>query len=493
MPKRPVDPRRRGATLSKKIWFGGGEKSAHRSLLVSAGVRNFAVNLTHFPIPKKKELDFDSLFQGGSVLLYSGENDEDEHRYDDFLRQHSDALTVVIGRPGYDGEWLGEKYVPVWNDGDDLERLAFLCQRYGRAAISDKAVNTKTIGRIRSLSQRWQANLIGITSKVDVIEELPWDSVVVNSWTSAIRYGETQVFDGHGLRRYPAQQKESARKKHRSDIVRLGIDIDDVLNDDAQTLGILAIKSWLAWESKNMAYDPSGDDDEAEQFTSHNGEEVAIPANSGTQGLVDFGRGTIANTPVTKRHDSEKMLLPVMGVEQVTSIGTQTSSDEGEYTEVAPEEVSVLRYRDSSSRLCNSCYLASRCPAFKEDSDCAYKLPVEIRTKDQLQATLRAMLEMQTSRVLFARFAEELEGQGIDSQLSQEMERLFKLVEKFKDISDTREFVRMEIETRSGSGVLSRLFGSKVGEQSRELEAGMHLYQKDIDAIASPIFDADEV
>ena len=97
------------------------------------------------------------------------------------------------------------------------------------------------------------------------------------------------------------------------------------------------------------------------------------------------------------------------------------------------------------------------------------------------------------SRVMFAKFAEELEGQGIDSQLSVEMERMFKLVEKFKDISDTREMVRMEIETRSSSGVLSRLFGAKVGEVARELPDNQRMDMRALDSFAGDIIDAEEV
>jgi hypothetical protein len=65
------------------------------------------------------------------------------------------------------------------------------------------------------------------------------------------------------------------------------------------------------------------------------------------------------------------------------------------------------------------------------------------------------------------------------------------MVEQFKDISDTREFVRMEIETRSSSGVLSRLFGSKVGESARELP--QHIGTFEIDSVASSILDQDDV
>jgi hypothetical protein len=79
---------------------------------------------------------------------------------------------------------------------------------------------------------------------------------------------------------------------------------------------------------------------------------------------------------------------------------------------------------------------------------------------------------MQMGRVMFARFAEELEGQGLDPALSQEMDRVFNLVSKFKDINDTREMVRLEVETRGGAGVLSRIFGSKAGETARQLPNG---------------------
>lgn len=164
-----------------RVFLGGAEKGAHRNMLVANNVQSMAVNLTHLPIPKTKEFHIPTVFNGADVLLYTSEGDEDENRYTDFVREHIDDLTFVIGRPGYDGDWMGDKYIPLWSDDDDLERLAWLCQRYGRAAISDKAITAKTAPRIRSLSQRWGAALIGLTSKPDVIESLPWTAVVVGS------------------------------------------------------------------------------------------------------------------------------------------------------------------------------------------------------------------------------------------------------------------------------------------------------------------------
>lgn len=475
-----------------KIYFGGAEKGSYRNMLLSARVHRFGINLTHLPIPKKKEQDLNAMFGGGEILLYVSETDEDVAKYDSFIRQHADELSIVIGQPNYDGSWLGEKYVPIWNDPEDLERLAWLCQKHGRVAISDKAITTRTQSRIRQLSERWGCKLIGITSKPDVIESLPWDAVVVGSWTSVIRYGETQVWDGHGLRRYPAQQKDSARKKHRADIIRLGIDVDAVMEDEVSAIGALAIESWKQWETRTFGgYDRMEDDDEVEFDTPKSGDIIATTAIPPTDGNV-VSRGTsITPTTSERRHGENRVLLPVMGVETITSMGSQTVDNEGESIEIAPETTPVLKYNANPLRQCNNCYLSSRCPQFQEDSDCAFSLPIEIRTKDQLQAALRALVEMQVGRVLFARFAEELEGQGLDPALSAEMDRVFALVEKMRNISDNREMVSLKVEASGSSGVLSRLFGQRAGEQARQLPGGGYDHNQ-TDALYADIIDLSE-
>lgn len=456
-----------------KVYFGGAEKGAHRSILLSSGVTRFGMNLTHFPIPKKKALDLNTLFQGNEVILYTSENDEDLARYDSFVRDHIDSLTYVIGRPDYDGAWMGEKYVPIWNDPEDLERLVWLCQKYPRVAVSDKAITGKNVARIGQVAQRWQSQLIGLTSKPDTIERVPWEAVIVGSWTSALRYGETQVWDGHSLHRYPAQQKESARKKHRADITRLGVNYDAVLDDEVQAVAFLAIRSWQAWESKTFGgYDLMGIDDEEEFTPDDSGQNIMISGVT-TTGLSPAPGGTNIVTQVPeKRHPDTKRLLPVLGIETMTTVGTQYADEQGESIEIDPEKVDVLRYNADPLRQCNHCYLASRCPQYQENSECAFSLPIEIRTKDQLNAALRALVEMQVGRVMFARFAEELEGQGIDSTLSSEMDRVFAMVEKMRNINDNRDTLKFAVEARGSSGVLSRLFGAKVGEQARQLPGG---------------------
>jgi hypothetical protein len=475
-----------------KIALSGGEKGTYRNILTANGAPRIALNITQYSIPKTKEVDLKELLSEAEVYVYTSDGDEDVNKFDEFIRTHADNIAVVIGRPDYNGEWLGEKYVPLWNDEFDVERLAYLCQKYGRAAISDRAINAKTLPRIKQLQQRWGARLVGITSKVDVISAVDWDAVIVSSWTSVVRYGETQIWDGHGLRRYPAQKKDSARRSHRADIIRLGVDFDAIQADDVGEVAKLAVKSWLSWEAHTYnlgAYHPSGVDDEAEFEGGNMGGLVAIPPSNVTSTFPVSTPQTIATTPPETRHEDEVKLLPVMGVDTAITKSTFTTPDGDEVVEDQGSEVKIIRHGTSNIRQCDTCYLAPRCPSFKEHVECAYRIPVEIRTKQQLQAVLTAMLEMQTSRVLFARFAEELEGQGMDPNLSQEMDRLFKLVQQFKDIEDSRDLVRIEMEAKGSAGVLSRIFGEKAVAKSNELSTPVSSDQVDEFILNADIID----
>lgn len=470
-----------------KIALSGGEKGTYRNILVENNAPHIALNLTQLSIPKTKVLNLKELLGGADVYVYTSDEDEDVNRFDEFIREHLDEIDLIIGRPDYDGAWIGPKYVPLWNDAKDEERLAYLCEKFGRVAVSDRALNARTVMRLRQLQQRWGCTLVALTSKVDMIEAVTWDTVIVSSWTSVVRYGETQIWDGHGLRRYPAQKKESSRKKHRADIVRLGLDFDSIIEDDVKEVAKLAVLSWQEWEKSTFgtsAYHPSEEDDETEFEEGETGKVVDITdyrpvlANTGSEGT---------SIAIRRRDDggeNGRELLPVMGMETVIAVGTQ----DDETLEIAPKRENVVRYQTSGIRNCDSCYLAPRCPRFEPHAECAYELPVEMKTKEQLRAVLRAMLEMQTSRILFASFAEQLEGQGIDPVLSKELDRLFELTERFKNIEDTRDLVRFEMEARAGAGVLSRIFGSKVGEAQNQLSEP--LPQKAIDQV---IIDAEVV
>jgi hypothetical protein len=136
----------------------------------------------------------------------------------------------------------------------------------------------------------------------------------------------------------------------------------------------------------------------------------------------------------------------------------------------------VLRSSAETLRVCDSCFLASTCPAHQPGANCAFHFPVEVRTDLQVRALLSSMVEMQASRVAFARFAEEVNGGYPDPVVSQEMDRLFSMADRIKKSEERRERLTVSVEAESNigsigaGGVLSSIFGSRTQPPRREPE-----------------------
>jgi len=153
--------------------------------------------------------------------------------------------------------------------------------------------------------------------------------------------------------------------------------------------------------------------------------------------------------------------LPVFGYE----IKTEVDADGviSDTTHISSQATTI--------RACDTCFIASNCPAYKPQSVCAFKLPIEVKTKDQLKSLINSIIEMQGQRVAFMRFAEEMNGGYADPNVSQEIDRLFKLIKTTKELDDSREFIRMTVERQGSSGVLSSIFGDKA-QALKELPDG---------------------
>ena len=125
------------------------------------------------------------------------------------------------------------------------------------------------------------------------------------------------------------------------------------------------------------------------------------------------------------------------------------------------KDVPVISNQSSSLRQCDTCFVAANCPAFKPQNTCAFNLPVEVKTKDQLKALMVAMIEMQGQRVAFMRFAEEMNGGYADPNVSQEVDRLIKMVKEINDMNSDKEFIQITAQRQSSGGVLSAIFGDR--------------------------------
>lgn len=345
--------------------------------------------------------------------------------------------THVIGPPSWADSPV---YLPVWNGEGEFPRQFV---RSG-LVVTDKVLTDKDLNR-RVLSARRRDSVLGVvTGKSRGVDR--YDFVISSAWWSVQKNGETQVWDGRKMCRYNAYSKAEVRTRHREHIAELGVDPDRVLADDPRALTILAMRSWSALEDSAVPAEPVAE--AATPVPIHSGE----PGNSA--GALDTVR------------DRGRHVLPVMGASMQPTKDPLTGA-EGEELRISAKSESL--------RQCNNCFLAESCPSYRPDNFCAYEIPVQLRTKDQVQQAMQAVLEIQTQRVLQARFAEEVTGQELSPEVGREMDRLFNLTAKLREILDDRETLRVSVEARGGGaaagggGALSRLFGSSVGEAAKAL------------------------
>ena len=469
-----------------RYFFGGAEAPTLRRRLVSGGANRFSVSFWHLRdrLPKSGEFPFHERFPDSTeILLDSGaftanrrREEHDEDFFVDYLNAYVEIVAANIHRLTlvtefdfleYTTEDLWalrfdtwselplEKFLPVWHTEHGFEELVKLAKAYPRVAIPGGDIE-EIAHRLPGMSNRYGCAFHGLSSsRQDLIERAGLASVSSTGWVAATRYGERVVFDGRALRRYTKDDKDDAIRTHASALERADFDVGALLDEDPDELTRLAVWSYDSWAEflsrKSLVSDTSG----AQNQTQDAQPEVPEPAPSGSSTL----------NSVVPRTPGSMQVLPILSVSQ----GTQRSMGPDGQSEVHSE--SQVASRSDSVRQCDGCYLAQVCPEFSPGQGCAYKIPVEIRSKDQLVAVMTAMLEIQGQRALFARFAEELEGGYPTKVTSIELDRFFTLTEKMKDIQDNRDFLRISVETSGQAGVLSRIFGSQAGEVNRALPA----------------------
>jgi hypothetical protein len=256
-------------------------------------------------------------------------------------------------------------------------------------------------------------------------------------------HGETIVWDGMQIKRYPKRMKDQARSRYRNVYLKAGLDVDKILEDDPKEVCRLAVWSYIQFERKVNGMNDEG-------FLYDNSGEMEVVSNAETTPSDIDNKGSQVRK-LMPRDPAEIGNLPVFGYE----INTVVEEDG------TIKDVQTVQSQASSLRACDTCFVASNCPAFKPQSVCAFKLPIEVKTKDQLKSLINAIIEMQGQRVAFMRFAEEMSGGYADPNVSQEIDRLFKLIKTTKELDDSREFIRMTVERQGSAGVLSSIFGDR--------------------------------
>jgi hypothetical protein len=241
--------------------------------------------------------------------------------------------------------------------------------------------------------------------------------------------------------------------RHRMLFTRAGFDGDAIVADDPTEVARFTLWSFKQLEAHVDRRRPPALEIADNSSPALDEPFSDVPTDDAANGPVEARNNSVV--PPTPRDPSQRRNLPVLGFEEIS-----TSEVDEDGAQVLGKRL-VPRLGTATIRQCDTCYVAASCPARQPGAECAFNLPVSVQTKDQLRALLNAVMEMQGQRVAFARFAEELNGGYPDPNVSQEIDRLFKLVESVKRLEDNREFARISVEARGQSGLLSQLFGER--------------------------------
>jgi hypothetical protein len=460
------------------IIYLGSEVPSNRKILESGFVKDVGVSfwrLTRRGLPKNKSYLISNYFEPWmNVHVYPGlpknhnlgvtEYEEFVADYEDFLANNMDRISSFMDfgdtlkpegytfpTPAFTDEL--DKYWAVVPDNTTYAAWLYAIEQGdlkhlvmpGGRIDSDPSVEAKIKGLINNTGVKVHALSY---ARPDALKNAPWASVSTMSWLSPMMHGETIVWDGNQIMRYPARMKEQARPRYKAICEQAGLDFEKILADDNVEVCRLALWSYEQFEKRfNMT---SGNDN-----LFNNLPDMQVSTNAEIT-PIDVDNTPLEMRKLQPRRPDEMGNLPVFGVENKTVV------EKGEDGRDIIKDVPVLTSNSTSLRQCNTCFVASNCPAFKPSSTCAFKLPVEVKTKDQLKALINTIIEMQGQRVAFARFSEEMNGGYPDPNLSQEIDRLFKLIKTVKELDDSSSFIKMTLEGRSaGAGVLSNIFGEK--------------------------------
>jgi len=485
-----------------KIIFSGVEVGSNRTLLEGQQVTYMGLNywgLRKRGLPKTKNWLISEHFDPSvQVVIESGAPQAEKAGlskqellnlaadYQEFLVNNAERAmaflefdSIVLGY-----EWVAQqraffsndpKLWVVWHQEYGQPILREMSEDHKNVAIPNDEIEavTNLAAVTRSYSRQFgtQYHALGC-AKPDNLRSIPFATASTLSWLSPMRRGETIIWDGTRLNRYPKKMKDQARPRYKAVVEKAGLNYLDFVQDSTLESTRVAVWSYLQLES-------SMDKKTPDLHIIDGGKTPKVSDNSDTplmSGLMEMMGGASDNSDlemrkqerpeVVQRDPNEVQNLPVFGYKMKTIVETDEDGKD------VLKDVPVVNSQQTSLRQCDSCFVAANCPAFKPQNTCAFNLPVEVKTKDQLKALLTAIIEMQGQRVAFMRFAEEMNGGYADPNVSQEIDRLFKLIGNLNEMDSNKEFIQITASRQSSGGVLSAIFGDRA-QALRELPETM--------------------
>jgi hypothetical protein len=441
-----------------QLFFAGAEVASHLNVLRQCGVQRVAVSVSNL-VRATHDLEHWATRErlgGLEWVLYADGPQVPVGPALEVLKGAEVQPEIVTGPISwYEQTWLANSdllFLPIW-DATDPTVLRDYTENYDGVTLPDSVVDNPVAVRQARASIKRLGQLAALTGRSKGIER--FDTLVSSAWWAVQKYGETQVWAANRLVRLNAEDKVNKRARYAEAIEAMGVDMGKIAVDDPTETVTLAVRSWQALE---------------QHLTTSPRSLAVVPDQIVTNGRAQSVRPIPVTAPDGVANDIDQtrhLVLPVIGMTRHGVTGHDADGNEFEDT------VNTIDVKPESLRQCNTCALALTCPSHFPGAACSYQIPVEIKTKVQLVNVLRAVAEIQTQRVLMGRFAEEIQGEP-NPDLGKEMDRLFSMVERWRAIEDTRDTIKMTLEskgdTRAANGVLSRLFGTQVGQNALLLE-----------------------
>jgi hypothetical protein len=469
------------------IIFLGAETPSNRVLLEEAGATYMGVSyhgLVKRGLPKTKKYLLANYFPANTqIFVHAGlprnsklngtELEEFAADYEEFVVENIDRITMFseFDHAALTSDFIQQqrktvwaqlapgKFLPIWQSATGINGLKALAADYLDIGLKGEDIeavtNLANITTSYSNQHMTRFHAVG-SAKPDNLRQVKVESASSLAWLSPMMRGETIVWDGRKIVRYPRSMKDQARARYKSTYDQIGLDFDKILDDDPKEISKLAVWSYQQLELRLSMGNPY----EEISYTNDDNEGVGNTENTPS---VSVNKPIGMRNPEPRNAD-ETVALPVFGYQFKEVVETENGVS-------VVKEVPVVQSQMSSMRQCNTCYIATNCPAYKQDSMCAFNLPIEVKTKEQLKGLINAVIEMQGQRVAFMRYTEELSGGYADENLSSEIDRLFRILKTVKDLDDSSSFIRMTVEQKNAGGVMSAIFGDRA-QALKELPNG---------------------
>lgn len=375
--------------------------------------------------------------------------------YMTFVRSNADRFAgitefdaLILGEDWLKGsredfyDELGDRFIPVWHSLTGTAELQRLADTYGRVGIlqddTDDEDHEAMLTQLATDGIRLHG--MGMT-RMRAMRQIAWDSVTSTSWLSPIQYGDLIIWDANKLHRYPRTRREHGLKAYSAKLAAGGFDVDAIAAGNSTELLRLSAWSWSSYIGWINDARPAGLTDGPGRAS-----ELAAPGSS-----------------LARPEPRDRVLLPLIGI---TASGTG-DADSGEDQ---PQE-QLLGASSRTLMRCGTCYIRRECPEAAEGASCAYEIPVQVESGNQLRAVLNTIIRIQTQRTLVMTMMEQAKGGYADANTGAEIDRLGRLV-KLRNDAEKSSFsftVSASGPAAQQAGYLSGLFGKEAGERATAL------------------------